>query len=282
MNVGLNISTPGHSTQAVHVRAEQRGEGARIVYVTIDNQRKLNTLNSPLMDEFAAAIAALAGDESLRAIVVTGAGDRAFIGGADIGEMSQLDSGTAEAFITRLHRCCEVLRELPVPVIARIQGYALGGGLELAASCDIRIASENTVFGMPEVKLGIPSVIEAALLPTLVGWSRAREILLLGENFSAADAEKWGLVQKVVPLADLDAAVERCVSSILQAGPRAIRLQKKLIQAWEDLPLREAIRAGIDSFVEAWKTEEPRGRMREFQSRRAENAVRRNRPVTGA
>jgi len=131
---------------------------------------------------------------------------------------------------------------------------------------------------MPEVKLGIPSVIEAALLPTLVGWSRAREILLLGENFSAADGEKWGLVQKVVPLADLDAAVERCVSSILQAGPRAIRLQKKLIQAWEDLPLREAIGAGIDSFVEAWKTEEPRGRMREFQSRRSANSVGRARP----
>lgn len=220
------------------------------------------------MDEFVATVERLGDDESLRAVVVTGAGEKAFIGGADINEMAQLDAGTAEVFITRLHQCCEVLRALPVPVIARIQGYALGGGLELAAACDLRIASETAVFGMPEVKLGIPSVIEAALLPTLVGWGRAREILLLGENFSAADAEKWGLVQKVVPPADLDAAVDRCISSILQTGPRAIRLQKKLIRAWEDLPLRDAIRAGIDSFVEAWKTAEPGERMQEFQSKR--------------
>ncbi len=210
----------------------------------------------------------LGDDEMLRAVVITGAGEKAFIGGADIGEMSRLDDATAEAFITRLHRCCDAVRELPVPAIARIQGYTLGGGLELAAACDIRIAADSAVFGMPEVKLGIPSVIEAALLPTLVGWGRAREILLLGENFSAADAEKWGLVQKVVPLAELDASVERCISSLLQAGPRAIRLQKKLIRAWEDLPLREAIGAGVDSFVEAWKTDEPRERMGKFQSMR--------------
>ena len=220
------------------------------------------------MEEFVSAVQRLSDDESLRAMVVTGAGDKAFIGGADIGEMARLDARTAEAFITHLHRCCEVLRELPVPVIARIQGYALGGGLELAAACDLRIASDSSVFGMPEVKLGIPSVIEAALLPTLVGWGRAREILLLGENFSAADAANWGLVQKVVPSAELDAAIDRCISSILQAGPRAIRLQKKLIRAWEDLPLREAIRAGIASFVEAWKTQEPGERMRAFASER--------------
>lgn len=218
------------------------------------------------MQEFVTVVETLADDEMLRAVVITGAGEKAFIGGADIDEMSQLDDLTAEAFITRLHHCCHVLRELPVPVIARIQGYALGGGLELAAACDIRIAAEMAVFGMPEVKLGIPSVIEAALLPALVGWGRAREILLLGENFSAADAERWGLVQKVVPLADLDAAVEHCIASILQAGPRAIRLQKKLIRTWEDLPLRDAIRAGIDSFVEAWKTDEPRERMQAFRS----------------
>ncbi len=268
MNVGSNISTPGQSAQRIGVRIDQRDENARIAYVTIDNPRKLNTLNRSLMQEFVSAIVALGDDEMLRAVVITGAGEKAFIGGADIDEMSRLEDRTAEAFITLLHRCCDAVRELPVPAIARIQGYALGGGLELAAACDLRIASDTAVFGMPEVKLGIPSVIEAALLPMLVGWGRAREILLLGENFPAADAEKWGLVQKVVPLADLDAAVERCTSSILEAGPRAIRLQKKLIRAWEDLPLRDAIHAGIDSFVEAWKTEEPRERMAQFQSNR--------------
>ncbi|HEX6897968.1 MAG TPA: enoyl-CoA hydratase [Bryobacteraceae bacterium] len=247
----------------VHVANVRDGE--RIARVTIDNPRKLNTLNAALMDEFVAAVERLGCDDTLRAVVITGAGEKAFIGGADINEMAQLDAPTAEAFITRLHRCCEAVRVLPVPVIARIQGYALGGGMELAAACDIRIAAETAVFGMPEVKLGIPSVIEAALLPSLVGWGRAREILLLGENFSAADAEKWGLVEKVVPAAELDAAVDGCIASLLKAGPRAIRLQKKLIRAWEDVPLRDAIHAGIDSFVEAWSSDEPRTRMRAFQ-----------------
>ena len=236
--------------------------------VTVDNQRKLNTLNAELMDDFVREVEALGSDDQLRAVVLTGAGEKAFIGGADIDEMSRLDESTAGAFITRLHRCCEALRDLPVPVIARIQGYALGGGLEIAAACDIRIASDTAVFGMPEVKLGIPSVIEAALLPALVGWGRAREILLLGENFSAADAEKWGLVERVVAGGELDAAVERCVAAIFQNGREALRLQKKLIRAWEDLPMRQAIEAGIGAFVESWKTDEPGHRMREFRSRR--------------
>ena len=255
----------------VDVRIETGNGDSHVARVTIDNQRKLNTLNSALMDDFVRAIEELAGDDELRAVVLTGAGDKAFIGGADIDQMSQLDPSTCEAFITRLHRCCEALRTLPVPVIARIQGYALGGGLEIAAACDLRIAADTAVFGMPEVKLGIPSVIEAALLPSLVGWGRAREILLLGENFSAVDAEKWGLVERVARPAELDAAVERCVAAILQTGPRAIRLQKKLIREWEDLPMREAIQAGIRSFSEAWNTDEPGRRMREF---RAQHRVR--------
>lgn len=240
----------------------------QVARVTIDNQRKLNTLNAALMDEFVQKIETLASDDQLRVIVLTGAGEKAFIGGADIDEMSQLDAFTAEAFITRLHRCCEALRNLPVPVIARIQGYALGGGLEIAAACDLRIASDRAIFGMPEVKLGIPSVIEAALLPALVGWGRAREILLFGENFSAGDAGKWGLVEKVVPPSELDTAVARCVEAIRENGPHAIRLQKKLIREWEDRSMSEAIRAGIGSFVESWKTGEPSERMQEFLARR--------------
>lgn len=236
-----------------------------VAYVTIANERKLNTLNSALMEEFIAAIQGLAADESLRAVVVTGAAGRAFVGGADIDEMASLNADSARAFITLLHRCCDGLRKLPVPVIGRIQGYALGGGLELAAACDLRVAAETAIFGMPEVKLGIPSVIEAALLPSLVGWGRTRQILFLGENFTAAEAAQWGLVELVVHTAELDASVERWIESILQAGSRAVRLQKQLIRAWEDLPLREAVAAGIDSFVAAWETEEPRRMMRTFR-----------------
>src|SRR5579883_191543 len=262
----MRRASAGETPPRVSVVVQDIGEHARVARIAVDNQSKLNTLNSALMEQFVAAVEPLGEDDLLRAVIVTGAGERAFIGGADINEMAQLDAGSAEAFITRLHSCCEVLRALPVPVIARIQGYTLGGGLELAAACDIRIAADTAIFGMPEVKLGIPSVIEAALLPRLVGWGRAREILLLGENFSAADAERWGLVERVVPRAELDAAVEQRIASLLQAGPVAIRLQKKLIRDWEALPLREAIRARIDSFAKAWTTDEPRIRMNAYQS----------------
>ena len=205
-------------------------------------------------------------DESVRVCVLRGEGDRAFIGGADIDEMAALDFESARAFITQVHECCAAIRDLPVPVIARCTGYTLGAGLEIAAACDLRIASPTAKFGMPEVKLGIPSVVEAALLPKLIGWGRARRLLLLGEMIDSVEAERWGLVERVAD--DVDAAVEQCVQAILQAGDRAIRLQKQLIRRWEDLPLSHAIEAGIDSFEAAYATNEPRLKMREFLDRR--------------
>ena len=114
-------------------------------------------------------MAEVAADPELRLAILTGAGGRAFVGGADIGEIAALDHASARDFITLVHRCCDAFRRLPVPVIARIDGYALGAGLELAAACDLRVASETSVFGMPEVAIGIPSVVEAALLPRLIG-----------------------------------------------------------------------------------------------------------------
>jgi enoyl-CoA hydratase len=239
-----------------------------VARVTIHNERKLNTLNSALMEELAVAIEGLARDETLRAVVLTGAGERAFIGGADVGEMAQLDAVSARTFISRLHRCCHALRVAPFPVIARMMGYTLGAGLEVAAACDLRVAAETAAFGMPEVKLGIPSVIEAALLPTLIGWGRTRRMLLLGETITAAEAAAWGLVEMVVPASDLDRAVESWIASILRAGPCAIRLQKALIRRWEDLPLSEAISAGIDAFATAWKTDEPSRMMKDFLEKR--------------
>jgi enoyl-CoA hydratase len=175
---------------------------------------------------------------------------------------------SARDFILHVHRCCHALRALPVPVIARIQGYALGAGMEIAASCDLRVAAEGAVFGMPEVKLGIPSVVEAALLPGLMGWGKAREILFLGETFSVAQAASWGLVERVVPEASLDAAVEEWIAALLRNGPRAVRLQKKLVRDWETLPLDAAIDAGVDAFVAAWETDEPRRAMAEFLAAR--------------
>lgn len=242
--------------------------GGTIARVLVDNERKLNVLNRRLMEQFVAAFDTLANNEALRAVVLTGQGTRAFIGGVDITEMAALDTETARALITCVHHCCDAVRRLPVPVIARIEGYALGGGLEIAASCDLRVAAETAKFGMPEVKIGIPSVVEAALLPMLVGWGRARQILYLGETFTAADAERWGLVECVVPAAALDGVVDQWLEAILACGPQAVRAQKRLMQVWEDLPLRDAVQAGIEAFVASWQTDEPRTAMARFLASR--------------
>lgn len=254
------------TTSYVHVEIAPRDGGA-VARVTVDNASKLNTVGSVLMAEFVAKVTALGYHEDLRAVVLTGAGDRAFIGGANIHEMAGLDPERARAFITRLHRMCLCLRDLPVPVIARINGYALGAGLEVAAACDLRVASDTAVFGMPEVRVGIPSVIEAALLPCLIGWGRTRELLLLGESVDAATALRWGLVERVVAPNALDAAVESWLAALMRAGPRAARLQKRLIRQWEDLPLSGAVAAGIDCFADAYATDEPARLMRAFLER---------------
>jgi enoyl-CoA hydratase len=253
----------------VETTLDERPQGP-VATVTISNTRRLNSMNTPLMSEFVETMTALAANARLRALVVAGAGDKAFIGGADIKEMATIrDREAARAFISRVHACCAAIRSIPVPTIARIQGFTFGAGLEMAASCDLRVAVETAVFGMPEVKLGIPSVVEAALLPMLVGWGRARQILLLGENFTAGQALAWNFLQQVTPPDQLDDAVETWIGQSLSCAPRAVRLQKALIRSWEDLPLRAAIDAGIDSFATAFDADEPDVAMGRFLASQA-------------
>jgi enoyl-CoA hydratase len=252
----------------IEMRLDER-QGELVAVVTINNPSRLNSMNSALMDEFIDALSSLAANAELRAVVLTGAGDKAFIGGADIREMSALAGAEdSRRFITRLHRCCEAIRAIPVPTIARINGLTLGGGLEIAAACDVRVAVESAVFGMPEVKLGIPSVIEAALLPMLIGWGRTRQILLFGKNFSAHEAHSWGLVNELVSSSELDTAVGQWLDQLLSCSPGAVRLQKQLIRSWEDMPLRAAIQAGIESFTTAVRSGEPSTAMGDFLERK--------------
>jgi enoyl-CoA hydratase/carnithine racemase len=248
----------------VSVVREERPEGGNLARLTIDNAAKLNSLNRALTVEIVEAVKVLEADPGLRLVIVTGAGDRAFVGGADINELAALDADSAREFITLVHRCCDGFHRLAVPVIARIDGYALGAGLELAAACDLRIASERAMFGMPEVRVGIPSVVEAALLPQLIGYGRTRRLLLTGVTIDAGEALAWGLVDAVAPPDRLDDVVERFAAAILAGGPQAMRLQKKLILDWEELPTGAAVARGIEIFAEAYATDEPR-RMAEAQ-----------------
>jgi enoyl-CoA hydratase/carnithine racemase len=232
--------------------------------VTVCNAAKLNVIGSALMRELIEALTKLSAEAELRAVVLAGEGSRAFIGGADIREMVALEPASGRAFITLLHGVCDAVRRCPVPVIARMQGFALGAGLEIAAACDLRVAAEGAKFGMPEVRVGIPSVIEAALLPMLIGWGRTRRLLLTGETIGAATARAWGLVEEVVADEALDAAVDRVVGDVLACGARAIRLQKRLIGEWEELTAAGGIARGIECFAEAWRSGEPRERMAAF------------------
>jgi enoyl-CoA hydratase/carnithine racemase len=247
----------------VTVAIEERAEG-RVATVTVDHRAKLNILDLGRIERLREAFVGLASDERLRVAVLTGAGGRAFIGGADVNELVRLEPGSARRFITTLHEACQAIRELPVPVIARIDGYCLGGGLEVAASCDLRVASAGSTFGMPEVRVGIPSVIEAALLPGLVGWGKTREMLLTGAMFGAGEALAMGFVQKVAPAAELDAAVDHWLAAILRATPEAIRSQKALMNRWERVSVEEGVLAGIDALSDAYKTGEPQAAISAF------------------
>jgi len=245
------------------IEVEDRGD---VRHVTVANDAKLNTVNSPLLEALAGAFEV---GPAIRAVVLAGEGPRAFIGGADIREMGAINTPeSGRAFITRVHRASAAIRACRVPVIARIQGWCLGAGMEIAAACDLRVASTAAKFGMPEVRVGIPSVVEAALLPGLIGWGRTRRLLLLAENIDAGTAEAWGFCERVVAPEALDAAVEEWIGLLREAGPEAIVNQKALIRAWEDLPLGEAIAAGIPAFARAFETGEPGRMMGHFLNRK--------------
>lgn len=247
------------------LRVAVQGGVARI---TLDNPAKLNALNAATIEALGATMRALSADPKLRAVVLTGAGEKAFSGGVDVHELGAATRDTARAAITRLHHCITAVRECPVPVIARVNGYCIGGALELAAACDLRIAADHARFGMPEVRLGIPSVIEAALLPRLMGAGRARWLLLTGELIDAAEALRWGLVERVVNAATLDTEVDHTLDAILAGGAEAMRAQKRLNTAYEELPLAEAIRLSIDEFERAYGTGEPQRLMAGYLRRR--------------
>ena len=247
---------------------KNNSESGEIVTITYNRQEKLNALNSAGIQELTNAFVSIADDFNVRVVIFTGSGSKSFIGGADINELSNLNEITARNFITSLHELFVLIRHCPVPVIARINGYCLGAGMELAAACDLRIASNNAIFGMPEVKVGIPSVIEAALLPRLVGWGRSNYLVLTGENINATTAYDWGFLESVTEQDQLDIETDRFVDAIVKSAPLAVREQKRLVRQWEVLPLNAAIEVGIDSLANAYRTDEPRYSMQPFLDRK--------------
>jgi enoyl-CoA hydratase len=249
-----------------HCGADRDPRG--VVRLTICNAGSLNILGSAVINGVREGLETLAADRDIRVLVLAGGSEKSMIGGADIKEMATLDQKSAEAFISRLRDLCEAVRAFPAPVIARTPGWCLGGGLEVAAACDVRIAAHDAKFGMPEVRVGIPSVIHAALLPRLIGWGRARWLLMTAENIDAPTALAWGLVDAVAPEGGLDAAVEHTIAALLECGPEALRAQKVLLRQWEELPLKESVNLSIGMFGQSFLTDEPKRLMQGFIDRK--------------
>jgi enoyl-CoA hydratase/carnithine racemase len=250
------------ASPAIKCTTWEHSPGHNVATITFSNPDKLNVVSAQLLDSLIQTCAELSKDDALRAVIVTGApptgpGKAAsFIGGADVQELSRLsNSEDAKAYITRVHKACAAIRDLPVPTFARVHGFALGAGLELMASCDLRIATKSSKFGMPEVKIGLPSVVEAALFPGLIGFGRTKRLVYLAENVSADVAEQWGLVERVVEdVEGLDRAVGEWVGMIVSMGPKSIRNQKRLVRKWEDFAtLQEGIDAGVGALVESYE-----------------------------
>jgi enoyl-CoA hydratase len=250
-------------------------DGRFVATVTVNNPGQRNALGNAGKLELAEALEHVSARDGLRVVILTGAGDKSFIGGANLKEMSSFTRGHAAEGPTLTHRVCEAIRRAPVPVIARINGWCLGAGLEIAASCDMRAAADNARFGMPEVLFGLPSGMEACLLPQLIGWGKTRELVFTGRHIDSAEAMACHLIERVATGPEkLDEAIEDWVGAILQAGPVAIRAQKELIRDWERMSLADAVDQGIRAVAAAHGTDEARRLMQAF--------VQRKRPGAGA
>lgn len=235
-----------------------------VATLAIRDAGSLNILSTPVITALVRAIADVGRRSDIKVMVLRGQGEKAFVAGADIKEMAGLTQSSAMTFIENLRQLCDGVRLLSIPVIARVPGWCLGGGMELALACDIRIASANAKMGMPEVKVGIPSVIHAALLPRLVGRARASWLLMTGEIVDATEAQTYGLLDRVVAPDDLDKEVARVADMMASYGSQALAQQKRLLRQWEDEPLDKSIQSSVAEFGSAFNTGEPQKYMSEF------------------
>ena len=242
---------------------------AGIYLLTVNRPKALNALNAVTLDEIAAAIKTVAMDDTARALLVTGAGDKAFVAGADIAAMRDMTLEQAREFSEKGMRVMHALEALPVPVIALVNGYALGGGCELALACDWILASENASFGQPEVNLGIPPGFGGTQrLPRRIGPARALEMLTTARQVKAEEAVAIGLAHHVYPASALRAKGIEAARAIASKGPVAVRLAKQAVQRGANLDLFAACALETDLFVQAFATQDHKEGMTAFLEKR--------------
>jgi enoyl-CoA hydratase len=213
-----------------------------IAVVTIDNQPALNALNGPTLTQLDQIFDALAQNQEVKGVIITGGGEKSFVAGADISEYIQIKGESAVGFMTRGQRIFDKIEAFDRPVIAAVNGFALGGGNELAMCCDIRIAAENAIFGQPEVNLGmIPGYGGTQRLPRLIGPGKAKEIIFADERINAQEAFRIGLVQRVVPRGQAVEEAKKLLKKIMGKGPVAVKMAKRAINEGLKMSLREGL-----------------------------------------
>jgi enoyl-CoA hydratase len=247
------------------VRVERGGEAA---IVTIDRQDKLNALNTQVQEEITKALTSLR-KEDHRAIIITGAGEKAFVAGADVGGMREMSVLEVREFGEIGKRMMAALDSFPVPTIAAVNGFALGGGSEIALACDIRIAAENASFGFPEVTIGIiPGAGGTQRLPRVVGTGIARELIFTGRRVSAEEAKEIGLVNKVVGKGEALEAAKEMARQIANNAPVAVRNAKAALNLARSADLASGIEYESEQFAILFSTEDAREGMTAFSERR--------------
>jgi enoyl-CoA hydratase len=240
-----------------------------VTFVSVNRADKRNALDAATIEDLDAVFAALGGDPALRGVVLTGAGERAFAAGADIGELERLPPAGARGFSERGRRLFDRIEWLGKPVVAAVNGYALGGGCEMALACHVRIASDNAVFGLPEVKLGlICGYGGTQRLPRLVGKGRALELLLTGERIDATEALRIGLVNKVVFRDRLLEEAEALLRRMVGNPARALRATLEAVNGGLDRPLGEAQEGEAALFAELLASEDAKEGLRAFLEKR--------------
>ena len=242
---------------------------AGIVTLSIDGRTHLNLLGPAVFRQLRERVEEYGNDPTVRAIILRGAGERAFSAGVDLREMKDLTPLTAEQFIRSLHRAARILLDVPVPVVAAVQGPCLGGALELALAADIRIASTDAIFGLPEVRVGLPSVIEASLLPPTVGLGRARKMLLTGEIIDAGEAHRIGLVDEVVTHDKVHKTAMDTAREFLSVARPVLASQKDIVTKWLELGETESAEYTIKAFALGFATPFPHEAMTAFLEKRA-------------
>jgi enoyl-CoA hydratase len=241
-----------------------------VATITLNRPEKLNALNAKLLSELIEAFAALDKDDGVRCAILTGAGEKAFAAGADIAAMAKMSVAEARAFSEMGRTLGAAIEDARFPVIAAVNGLALGGGCELAMACDFLYASENAKFGQPEVNLAvIPGFGGTQRLARRVGIGMARELCMTGDFLSAKDAHRIGLVNLVVPLAELVPKAMATAEKIATKGPVAIRACKRVLHRGQDVPLSQATELESTAFSELFATADQREGMAAFLEKRA-------------